>query len=93
MKKLTYVALFDVSTLDRVDAESVESLVVNTSFASGCECHGVKEELLRELELPKDSNVLVLLLSDFMDGINDQEIDMGQYWFSYVNVTLKTQNE
>lgn len=35
----------------------------------------------------RDRGAAVLALTEFMDLCNDQQIDLGGYWVSYINVT------
>ena len=72
MKKV--IILLPVDNYDRrTDAEAVE----DTTF-----------ERLGEIgdKFPDAQVMFFISISDFMDACNDQEINLEQYWLTYVNV-------
>jgi hypothetical protein len=97
MKKVTYVVLFEVSKTDRREhAERIENIELNIFHESGCE-FGAREPLSKalaeELDLTNTEGLTPMSLNDFATAFNDQEIDADNYWFSYVQVTIETQND
>jgi hypothetical protein len=42
---------------------------------------------LGQVEDLRTRGAAVLALSEFMDLCNDQELDLGDYWISYINIT------
>jgi len=92
MKKVTYVVLFDVETLDRKTAENIENEEIEVFFASGCQ-YGARLPIIEQLhdKLNISEGIDVMSLSDFMDAFNDEDINEVGTWISYVQVTIETQ--
>lgn len=95
MKNLTYAILFDVDKLDRKDhAEEIQNKSYTVFFPSGCE-YGARLDLAylisKDLGLESPEGILPLSLCDFMEAYNNEEINEGGTWFSYVQVTIETQ--
>lgn len=68
----TMIVMMPIAKFDRrKDAEHLEN---NTM------------DLIQVNEL-RARGAAVLALTEFMDLCNDQQIDLGGYWISYVNVT------
>lgn len=67
------------------NARKVCNLIENTTFKDYNE---LKETLTRELdEDPTDGINLFFEISDFMEAVNDQELDvLTEYFISYVNI-------
>jgi hypothetical protein len=42
---------------------------------------------LGQVEDLRTRGAAVLALSEFMDLCNDQELNLGDYWISYINIT------
>lgn len=71
VSKSIRVLLYPVSAYDRKDnAEHIED-------------NGYRAE---ELESVLPNDVLSYTLTDFMDACNNQEIQLGEYWVSYIRV-------
>jgi hypothetical protein len=69
MENNMIVALLNINDFDRrKDAETIEGTQCN---------HDKIKELL-------DRKAILMDISTFMDSCNDQEIDLEQYWVSYV---------
>ena len=94
MKKVTFIILFNIHKTDRVEhAEAIENSHYEVEFASGCETgvsSRVRKLILDELDISnKDADaVIVLPISDFMDEANNQEINLDEFWVSYVSATI-----
>lgn len=66
------IVMMPIDKFDRRrDAEHLENNTLNQ----------VQVEDLRE------RGAAVLALTEFMDLCNDQQIDLGEYWISYITVT------
>ena len=66
------IVMMPIDKFDRRrDAEHLENNTLNE----------IQVEDLRE------RGAAVLALTEFMDLCNDQQIDLGEYWISYITVT------
>jgi hypothetical protein len=66
------IVMMPIAKFDRRrDAEHLENNTLNE----------IQVEDLRE------KGAAVLALTEFMDLCNDQQIDLGEYWISYITVT------
>jgi hypothetical protein len=68
----TAIVILPIDDFDRRwDAEHLENNTLNQD----------------QVEKLKERGASVLALTDFMDLCNDQELDLGEYWISYITVT------
>lgn len=92
MKKVTFIILFDVSKTDRVEhAEAIENSSFEIKIESGCETGAsfkVKDLVLNELDISNANSVVVIPISDFMNEANNQEINLENFWISYVSAII-----
>ena len=76
----TYIVLADVNSFDRRNfAEDIEDKTFNTFDE-------FKNFIGDEREINGCYNLLYYNLSDFMDMCNDQEINLENYWVTYINI-------
>ena len=76
MKTITYILLIPVDNNDRKQAEHIE----NTIFKNNSELTEVIEN--------KFEDTYYYSLSDFVDACNDQEINLENYWLSYIHILV-----
>ena len=77
MKKETLVLLFEVNFFDRRDAELIENN----------NCNSQQLAAIVDMAKEKETTIGVYSLTDFMDLCNNQEVEIENYWVSYVNYT------
>lgn len=73
----TIIVLLGVGDFERKQAENI----VNREFVH-------INELREDLFCDKGKNWFEFELTDFMDACNNQEIDLENYWVTYVKVKL-----
>lgn len=70
----TYIVLADVDSYDRKEfaefLENSEHESIDTFVKTFC----------------PEQDILMYNLTDFMDACNNQEIDLNNYWVTYVNI-------
>jgi hypothetical protein len=68
----TAIVMLPINNFDRRrDAEHLENNTLNQD----------------QVEDLRERGAAVLALTEFMDLCNDQELDLGEYWISYITVT------
>jgi hypothetical protein len=77
MKNL-YVVLMWVGKFERKEAEAIEDQHFD-DFSS-------LQEHLEKTNLNGYTDASLYTMTDFMDACNDQEIELEQYWVSYVHI-------
>ena len=71
-KYKTHIVLFNVEITQRRMAENIEGMSFN--------CFGDIVDAI------KSENFTIWPITDFMDACNNQEIDLENFWISYVNL-------
>jgi len=73
--KETLILLFEINFFDKKDAENIENNTYNA------------DQLLQILDMAidKETTIGVYSLSDFMGLCNNQEINLEDYWITYIN--------
>ena len=96
MKTRTFIALFNVEHFNdaREHAENIENEHFEVEMASGCEfasAFKIREEIIKRLELTEEDKnfVEVYPITDFMDGLNNQEINVDETFMCYVTGSIK----
>jgi hypothetical protein len=77
MKNL-YVVLMTIEHFERKQAEAIEDQHFD-DFSS-------LQEHLEETNVDGYTDASLYTMTDFMEACNDQEIDLEQYWISYVHI-------
>ncbi len=96
MKTKTFITLFNVDHFSdaRKFAESIENEHFEVQNLSNCEtvsAYNIREEIIKRLELTdEDKNFIeVYPITDFMDGLNNQEINVDETFMCYVTGSIK----
>ncbi len=96
MKTRTFIALFNVDHFNdaRKHAENIENEHFEVEMASGCEfasAYKIREEIVKRLDLTDEDKefVEVYPITDFMCGLNNQEINTEETFMSYVSGSIK----
>jgi len=100
-KITTFIALFNVKYFGnaRKFSETIQNEHFEVENLSNCEtvsAFKIREEIIKRLELTEEDKefVEVYPISDYMDALNNQEIDVEETFMSYVTGSIKpTQND
>jgi len=88
MKKVLAVVLIAVD--DFSSGRKAANNIQETTFKDYNELHKAVCKFGIPMHSKKDAEVMVYRMTDFMDECNDQNIELEQYWVSYVYLTDKS---
>lgn len=88
MKKVLAVVLIAVD--DFSNGRKAANIIQETTFKDYKELHNAVCKFGTPIHSKKDAEVMVYRMTDFMDECNDQQIELEQFWVSYVYLTDKS---